>query len=252
MVSAPENTTGLSDHWTVRQSDAHSWVEAYFAPYGWVEFEPTPSQPDPPRPAFLKKVETIVDALDFWWSADVVHYDFRRQARFAESSRSWLQGFQQAAWDYARQSGERIPTPGGRLAPGPMDRVARRHPRGDQCRHPADGNVSGHAGRWNHAPHQACACVPLLSDEIKELRFRDSTRRRSICCNAAAGCAARIRRPWSLPWTWRASRSARRWLPSRPSTTAIVSGTYPLRETSPGARALLHTLRRQPHGGLAP
>jgi transglutaminase-like putative cysteine protease len=98
----------LSDHWMVRQSDAHSWVEAYFAPYGWVEFDPTPSQPDPPRPAFLKKIETIVDALDFWWSADVVHYDFRRQTRFAEISRSWLQGFQQAAWDYTRQSSERI------------------------------------------------------------------------------------------------------------------------------------------------
>jgi transglutaminase-like putative cysteine protease len=27
----------------VSESDAHSWVEAYFPPYGWVEFEPTAS-----------------------------------------------------------------------------------------------------------------------------------------------------------------------------------------------------------------
>ncbi len=28
----------------VREADAHAWVEVYFPSYGWVEFEPTPSQ----------------------------------------------------------------------------------------------------------------------------------------------------------------------------------------------------------------
>jgi len=27
----------------VRDTDAHSWVEAYFPPYGWVTFDPTPA-----------------------------------------------------------------------------------------------------------------------------------------------------------------------------------------------------------------
>jgi hypothetical protein len=98
----------LSDHWTVRQSDAHTWVEAYFVPSGWVEFEPTPSQPGPLQPAFLMKTAMIADALDFWWSANVVHYDFRRQALFVGSLGSWLRSFQQAAWDHARQSGDRM------------------------------------------------------------------------------------------------------------------------------------------------
>lgn len=31
----------------VAEKDAHSWVEIYFADIGWVEFEPTPSQPAP-------------------------------------------------------------------------------------------------------------------------------------------------------------------------------------------------------------
>jgi len=42
-------TTGsydtASNAWVVREQDAHAWVEAYFPGYGWIEFEPTPSQP---------------------------------------------------------------------------------------------------------------------------------------------------------------------------------------------------------------
>jgi len=34
----------------VKERDAHSWVEVFFPKYGWVEFEPTASQPLIPRP----------------------------------------------------------------------------------------------------------------------------------------------------------------------------------------------------------
>jgi transglutaminase-like putative cysteine protease len=41
-------TTGQFDSgsgaYIVREQDAHAWVEAYFPQYGWIEFEPTPSQ----------------------------------------------------------------------------------------------------------------------------------------------------------------------------------------------------------------
>ena len=36
--------------WLVRESDAHSWPELYFPGYGWVPFEPTPSEPPLIRP----------------------------------------------------------------------------------------------------------------------------------------------------------------------------------------------------------
>jgi len=39
--------TGLYE---VRQENAHSWPELFFPGYGWVSFEPTPSQPVPERP----------------------------------------------------------------------------------------------------------------------------------------------------------------------------------------------------------
>jgi transglutaminase-like putative cysteine protease len=35
----------VSDVYRVRESNAHTWVEIYFPRYGWVEFEPTASQP---------------------------------------------------------------------------------------------------------------------------------------------------------------------------------------------------------------
>ena len=41
----------------VREKDAHAWVEVYFPRYGWVEFEPTPSQPTIVRPKPPKVVE---------------------------------------------------------------------------------------------------------------------------------------------------------------------------------------------------
>jgi hypothetical protein len=41
-------TTGTLDpntgKYVVKELDAHAWVEAYFPTFGWIEFEPTPSQ----------------------------------------------------------------------------------------------------------------------------------------------------------------------------------------------------------------
>jgi len=41
--------TGTFDHeigaWVVQENDAHAWTEVYFPGYGWITFEPTPTQP---------------------------------------------------------------------------------------------------------------------------------------------------------------------------------------------------------------
>ena len=39
------NFNRWSEHFIVRQSDAHSWVEGYFPGLGWVEFDSTPVSP---------------------------------------------------------------------------------------------------------------------------------------------------------------------------------------------------------------
>lgn len=83
----------LGDDWTVRQCDAHSWVEAYFAPYGWVEFDPTPPDPRHRRFALAALLADFADAIDLWWWEDVVNYDLWRQYRLvaavSAAARSW-------------------------------------------------------------------------------------------------------------------------------------------------------------------
>ena len=37
--------------WVVRERQAHAWTEVYFPGYGWIEFEPTPTQRIFTRPA---------------------------------------------------------------------------------------------------------------------------------------------------------------------------------------------------------
>src|SRR5438445_9755844 len=39
---APGGYSRSRGEYVVRDNDAHSWVEAYFEPYGWVPFDPTP------------------------------------------------------------------------------------------------------------------------------------------------------------------------------------------------------------------
>ncbi len=41
---SPGGLRSASDEWVVRDTDAHSWVEAWFDGLGWVTFDPTPPQ----------------------------------------------------------------------------------------------------------------------------------------------------------------------------------------------------------------
>jgi hypothetical protein len=40
---SPGSYNSTRKDWVIRDTDAHSWVEAYFKPYGWVTFDPTPA-----------------------------------------------------------------------------------------------------------------------------------------------------------------------------------------------------------------
>ncbi|OTN75754.1 hypothetical protein A5886_000830 [Enterococcus sp. 8G7_MSG3316] len=52
-VSAEGTTT-----YTVRNQNAHSWVEVFFEGYGWIPFEPTPSFQNPDRPVLQTDTTT--------------------------------------------------------------------------------------------------------------------------------------------------------------------------------------------------
>ncbi len=45
----------------VSERDAHAWVEVYFPPFGWVEFEPTPG-----KPAIFRPTGSLLDPASFY------------------------------------------------------------------------------------------------------------------------------------------------------------------------------------------
>jgi protein-glutamine gamma-glutamyltransferase len=73
----------LNDMYTVRESDAHSWVEAYFPrTESWIEFDPTPSAGinDYTRGGLLASLRRYADAMEVFWLDYIVTLDSDEQA----------------------------------------------------------------------------------------------------------------------------------------------------------------------------
>lgn len=84
--------------YTVRQSDAHSWVEVYFPESGaWVTFDPTPSagRVEPIRTGLTAQLQKYAEALELLWFQYVVGYDKQEQRTLATSLHNQV-------FDYAR------------------------------------------------------------------------------------------------------------------------------------------------------
>jgi transglutaminase-like putative cysteine protease len=90
--------------WIVRQYDAHSWVEAYFAPYGWIEFDPTPPDPERAKQPLLRILTNLADAIGLWWSDEVINYDFQKQFSLVASFREALMDGRQKLADLASRA----------------------------------------------------------------------------------------------------------------------------------------------------
>jgi transglutaminase-like putative cysteine protease len=73
----------LNDLYTVRESDAHSWVEAYFPRNdSWIEFDPTPSAGinDYSQGGLLARLRKYADAMEVFWLDYIVTLDSDEQA----------------------------------------------------------------------------------------------------------------------------------------------------------------------------
>ena len=73
----------LNDLYTVRESDAHSWVEAYFPrTQAWIEFDPTPSAGinDYSQGGLLARLRKYADAMEVFWLDYIVTLDSDEQA----------------------------------------------------------------------------------------------------------------------------------------------------------------------------
>jgi hypothetical protein len=80
--------TGLQ---VVRESDAHSWVEAWIAGRGWTTFDPTPVDPGSAAGGVMARLSLFFDAAEQFWQEWVLSYDLDRQiglaSRMDESAR---------------------------------------------------------------------------------------------------------------------------------------------------------------------
>jgi transglutaminase-like putative cysteine protease len=73
----------LNNMYTVRESDAHSWVEVYFPRSdSWIEFDPTPAAGinDYSAGGLLARLRKYADAMEVFWLDYVVTLDSEEQA----------------------------------------------------------------------------------------------------------------------------------------------------------------------------
>ncbi|HEY3102629.1 MAG TPA: transglutaminase domain-containing protein, partial [Pyrinomonadaceae bacterium] len=85
---------------TVRQSDAHSWVEVYFPQANsWVTFDPTPPAGRKPheRTGLAGALSKYSEALELMWFQYVVGYDKEEQRSLVSSVRRQLSNLQRGS-----------------------------------------------------------------------------------------------------------------------------------------------------------
>jgi hypothetical protein len=74
-------------YYTVRQRDAHAWVEVYFPRSGWVSFDPTPNVAAPPVDPVWSRVGSALDSMQLKWDRVVIRYSFQDQIAVAHGIR---------------------------------------------------------------------------------------------------------------------------------------------------------------------
>lgn len=66
-------------YFTVRQRDAHAWVEVYFPQSGWTTFDPTPPTGAPPAPSRLDALFRAGESLRLYWDRLFIRYSAKDQ-----------------------------------------------------------------------------------------------------------------------------------------------------------------------------
>jgi hypothetical protein len=98
---------------TVRQSDAHSWVEVYFPQTNsWITFDPTPSagRTSRERKGLAGALSKYSEALELMWFQYVVGYDKQEQRSLVSSARRQLGVLERGSMTKLEQAGAALPS----------------------------------------------------------------------------------------------------------------------------------------------
>lgn len=74
----------------IRQSDAHSWVEAWLPETGWTVLDATPPDPDLANPGLLVRLFRLFDEVEIAWDTYIVGLDLQDQRSALEEIRDWF------------------------------------------------------------------------------------------------------------------------------------------------------------------
>ena len=78
----------------VRQADAHSWVEVYIPGGGWMEFDPTPPDPNHREVDLAMQISHYLDAMQMFWNSYILIYDSGAQLQLFRSAQDRAQNIQ--------------------------------------------------------------------------------------------------------------------------------------------------------------
>jgi transglutaminase-like putative cysteine protease len=84
----------VGQDYIVRESDAHSWVEVYVPGRSWVEFDPTPPDPNHHDISLALQMSDYLDAMELFWNSYVIVYDSGAQLQLFRSAQDRVQALQ--------------------------------------------------------------------------------------------------------------------------------------------------------------
>lgn len=94
----PTDWNVFGNYYTVRQQDAHAWVEVFFPRSGWVIYDPTPPGGAITPSSTVALMGRYVDSLRLKWNRVVIQYSFRDQQTIMKEIREQSQPARTQAW----------------------------------------------------------------------------------------------------------------------------------------------------------